>query len=103
VKTIEEITTTIVSRFRNIGIAQVTGYNSFSYIRETDNAVIIGRECGSDARVPIATIREAVKIVRSNPHVYNDGPGSLANYGITHVNSPIWAMLHLIPLEEILR
>ena len=101
-RTIEEVTTAIVSRFRNIGIAQVSGYKSFTYVRETDNAVLFKRENGSEARIPIDKIREAIEVVRSNTHVYNDGPSSLANYGITHVNSPIWAMLHLIPLKEIL-
>jgi hypothetical protein len=101
-RTIEEVTYDIISRFRNIGAAQVSGYNTFTYTRETDNAILIKRESGTEARIPIDKIRTAVEAVRSNPQVYNGGPSGLANYGITHINSPIWAMLHLLTIQEIL-
>jgi hypothetical protein len=91
----------LLQRFSDIGKAQVKGYKSFAYIRETDNMVIIQRENGNEARVPIKTINKAIEAVRNDQDVYNHGPSALRAYGITHVTSPVWAILHLATLREL--
>jgi len=92
----------LLSRFREKGVAQVKGYNRFGYIRETNKAVIVSRESGKDTRVPITKIELAIEAVRNDPNVYNEGPSRLRRYGITHMESPIWAILHLAELSELL-
>ena len=99
---IHEVSGILLSRFRERGLAQVEGYNKFGYIYETDNAVIVSRERGYDTRVPLETIEKAIEAVRKDPQVYNKGPSRLTEHGITHINSPVWAILHLVELSELL-
>jgi hypothetical protein len=41
------------------------------------------------------------KRVRDDPTVYVGGPGRLREHDISHVGSPIWSMLRLLPLNAI--
>ena len=86
--------------FRSNGFAQVKGYNRFGYLRETDTAVFVSRETGKDTRVPFDKVLLGIEALQDDSNIYSAGPGSLRNYDITHQNSPIWAMLHLLPLSE---
>jgi len=97
----EDILEIILSRFRERGIAQVDGCNRFWYVRETDNALIIRRENGKEARIPTNRLIKAIEIIRVNTQIYNDGPSGLRPW-ITHINSPIWSLLHLATLGELL-
>lgn len=92
---------TIVERFQKKGFAQVSGYKEFGYISKTDKALTVSREDGEDTKIPLIKIEEAINAIRSNNSVYDDGPSSLRKYGITHITSPIWALVHLLSLEEI--
>lgn len=92
--------TKILKTFREKRIAQVEGYTSFGYIRETGNAVWITREKGQDTPVPYSKILMGIDAYKAEPELYNEGPGKLRAHGITHVNSPVWALLHLISLEN---
>ncbi len=98
---VEEVLKLLLSRFRENGVAQVEGYYEFGYIRETNNAVIVSRESGKDTPVPFSQIKLAIEAVRKDQQVYDEGPSRLKMHGITHVNSPIWAILHLAELREI--
>ena len=84
------------------GFAQVPGYKRFSYLRQTNSAVLLMREKGTETRVPFKTLARTFEAVRQDPSVYHDGPNRLREFGITHVTSPTWALLHLLPLESIL-
>ena len=86
--------------FRSNGFAQVKGYNRFGYLRETDTAVFVSRETGKDTRVPFDKILLGIEALQDDSNVYSAGPGSLRKYEITRITSPIWAMLHLLPLSE---
>lgn len=96
----DQILEELLSELRVIGYAQVQGYNQFGYIRETPNSVIVSRETGKDTSIGFNKIRDGINAVRSNKFVYSEGPKALRDYGITHITSPIWAILHLIPLEQ---
>lgn len=102
-RTAYEVTGELVGRLRELGYTQVDGYNRFGFIRTTDRAVYVTREKGEDTPIPFARIEKAINAVRQDPTVYSDGPGRLREFGITHVNSPIWSMLHLLPIDRILR
>ncbi len=100
-KPTHELVSEIVERFRARGYAQVEGYKRFGFIRETPNAVVVSRETGQPTPIPHAKIVQAVEAVRSDPAVYDAGPSFLRDHGITHLNSPIWALLHLLTLAEL--
>jgi hypothetical protein len=100
-KMADDIIKIIVNRFRSQGYSQVEGYNRFDFVRESSNSVIIRRESGGEPEIPYSKIRKAIEVVRSDPAVYEKGPGSLQKYGITHVSSPIWSLLHLLSLNEL--
>jgi len=96
-----DIVQLILQRFRTQGVSQVPGYNRFPYISETDTAVVVGRERGKDTRIPFAKLEAGVSAVRRDPQTYDGGPGRLRDHGITHINSPVWSLLHLVTLSEI--
>ncbi|MBP6304270.1 MAG: hypothetical protein KBB37_03160 [Bacteroidia bacterium] len=90
----------ILQRLKDNGKAQVEGYNSFGYIRETENAVWVTRETGDNTPVPFDKILKGISAYQSNSILYNQGPTALREFGITHVTSPIFALLHLLEKED---
>ncbi len=90
----------ILQRFADQKIAQVEGYNSFGYIRETDNTVFVTRENGADTPIPFDRIVIGIEAYKSRPELYNQGPTGLREFDITHITSPIWSLLHLLLPEE---
>lgn len=97
----EEVVAEIVERFRKAKLAQVAGYNRFTWVGETPSALVVGREAGKDTRVPRAVLAQAVEAARADPAVYGAGPGRLADHGIKYINSPVWALLHLCEQAEL--
>ena len=90
----------LLQRFKDKKKAQVKGYNSFGYIRETNNAVYITREDGQNTPIAFSKIVKGIDAYKKYPDLYNQGPIELRQFGITHVTSPIWSILHLLPIEE---
>ena len=91
----------IANRLKNQGYCQVGGYNRFIYIHETDKAVILLREKGTETRIPYSKLAQAVEAVRIDPAIYQNGPSGLRRHGITHITSPVWSLLHLLTLTEL--
>ena len=90
----------MLEAFRSNGFAQVKGYNRFGYLKEADTAVFVSRETGKDTLVPFDKVLLGIEALQDDSNIYSAGPGSLRKYDITHQNSPIWAMLHLLPPSE---
>jgi len=90
----------IIKRFKENGAAQVEGYNSFGYIKETAKAIYVSREKGKDTPISFSKLTIGIEAYKSNPSLYDLGPAALRDYGITHVTSPIWSLLHLIKKVE---
>ncbi|WP_343626574.1 hypothetical protein [Flavobacterium lindanitolerans] len=90
----------ILQRFSDKKISQVENYNSFSYIGETGNTVYVTREKGKDTSIPFQKILIGIDAYKENPMLYDEGPNSLRNIGITHINSPIWSLLHLLSKKD---
>ena len=90
----------ILQRFKDLGKAQVDGYNPFGYIRETENAVFVTRETGEDTNIPFTKIIKGIEAYQSNPNLYHSTPTALRDFGITHVTSPVYALLHLLDIVE---
>ena len=90
----------ILQRFSDLRLCKVEGYVSFKYLRETKNAVYVGREQGQDTRISFKKLITGIEAFKSKPGLYDEGPPSLREFGITHVNSPIWSLLHLLSPED---
>lgn len=90
----------ILQRFADRKIVQVEGYNAFGYIKETNNSVKVTREGGEDTLIPFSKILKGIEAYQNQPSLYNEGPVSLRQFEITHVTSPVWALLHLLSIEE---
>src|SRR5688572_22519476 len=91
----------LVHRFRKCGIAQVAGYHRFGFVGDHERGVFVSRERGKDTLIPFAKIVQAVEAVRSEPGVYDEGPTGLRRHGVAHINSPLWAILHLMDIEKL--
>ena len=100
-RTPQQVREELINRFSHQKRAQVINYNSFGFIKTTDTAVYVTREKGKDTRIGYDDIETAVSAVRKDATVYKNGPGTLRDYGITHVTSPVWAIIHLMTLEEL--
>lgn len=98
--TTQELLGEIISTFRLSRVAQVPGYSSFGYVRGTDNAVFVSREGGKDTRIPHEKILSAIEAVKADPSVYDGGPSTLRRHGITHITSPLWSLLHMLPRDR---
>lgn len=90
----------ILKRFKERGIAQFKGYNRFGYLGETESAVTVSRESGKDTPVSFKKILQGIEAYQKVNELYDMGPSVLREYGITHVTSPVYALLHLIDKEE---
>jgi hypothetical protein len=89
----------ILQRLIDQGHAQVFPLNFFGFIEIKSNSVLVSRENGLDTSIPFSRLELAIKIFQQNPELYSSGPNALRPFGITHLNSPIYALLHLLPYE----
>ncbi|GAB1447469.1 MAG: hypothetical protein LCH37_13200 [Bacteroidetes bacterium] len=96
----EELLLEILKRFKANGLAQVSGLNAFGYVRETPKSVYVTREKGKDTLISHKRLLMGIEAYQSNPSLYEQGPAALREFGITHVTSPIYAMLHLLSKKE---
>jgi hypothetical protein len=90
----------ILQRFKKQGKAQASGYNAFLYQSETSDGVNVLREKGTVAKVTFVKILVGIEAYKENPQLYNQGPTALREFGITHITSPVYAMLHLLGMDE---
>ncbi len=90
----------LLQRFKDKAVAKVKGYNSFVYIRETDNSVLVTREAGEDTPIPFDKILTGIDAYKTNRSLYKTNPTALRDFGITHVTSPVFALLHLLDEED---
>jgi hypothetical protein len=89
----------ILQRLIDEGHAQVPPLNAFGFMVLKRNSVVVSRENGQDTPVPFARLVRAIEILQQHPEIYTHGPDALRPFGITHLNSPIYALLHLLPKE----
>ena len=84
------------------GVAQVPNYAEFKFLRRSGDSLVLLREKGTETKIPFSTICKAIDAVRNDQSVYLGGPSRLREFGITHVNSPTWALLRLLPLNKLI-
>lgn len=90
----------ILQKIIDKGYAQAVGYNKFMYIKHTEKQVYVMRETGEDTPVSFSKILIGIEAYQKNINLYDLGPNILRHVGITHVNSPIFALLHLLNKED---
>ena len=90
----------ILQRFSDLGISKVDGYNGFEYLKETNNSIYVGRENGKDTQIPFKKILIGIEAFKARPELYKAGPSALREFGITHIASPIWSLLHLLSSKD---
>ncbi len=90
----------ILQRFFDRKVAKVEGYNKFEYLKETSSSVYVSRETGDDTPVPFKKIIVGIEIYQQNPELYDEGPTALRDFGITHVTSPVWSLLHMLAKHD---
>lgn len=90
----------ILQRFADKKTAKVEGYNKFRYIRETKKSVYVTREAGQDTPISLSKILTGIEAYQKHINLYDEGPAALRAFGITHVSSPVWSLLHLLEKEE---
>lgn len=92
----EEILKEILVRLKEQGYCQVSGYKSFGFVKENPKSVVVSREAGKDTPVPFAKLKRCIEVYKANIDEYNAGPTALRKYGITHINSPLFSLLHIV-------
>ena len=90
----------ILQRFFDKKISKYKSYNSFGYLRETNSAVDLTREKGQNTKIPFVKILIGIESYKENPKLYDEGPIALRDFGISHINSPIYSLLHLLSKED---
>lgn len=87
----------ILQRLEDKGYARVKGYNTFKFINHSITNVTLLRENGKEVRIPFNKMVTCIDYYKKNIHDYDSGPAQLRKVPITHITSPIFALLHLLP------
>jgi hypothetical protein len=93
----------LIFRFKMKRVAKVEGYDELKLVKQQGNNLIVTREKGKETEIPKSRILKAIEVVRKDPTIYDRGPGALhGSTGVTHITPPVWTILHLMTLEELL-
>jgi len=99
-KPTDDLISKILTRFKKTGIC-TSKKVKFKYISHNDNKVEVSREKGKDTPIYFRDLARAIEAVRKDHIVYSEGPSRLRKHGLTHVTSPLWALLHLLNFKEL--
>ena len=89
----------LLQKFIDLQVSQFGNYNTFGFVRLSGNSIIVSREEGADTPLPFKKIIKAIEGYQADNGLYNLGPAELRKLGITHINSPVHSILHLLPKE----
>jgi len=92
----------ILQRFIDEKAARVPGYQSFGFLRLRTESVLVTRERGKDTPVPFSAILTGINAYQQNAELYQQGPSALRAFGISHVTSPVFALLQLLEQKDYL-
>ena len=90
----------ILQRLIDTKKAQADGFKSFKLVHYNKSSIIILREKGTEAVIPFKKLLVGIEAFQSDPSLYDRGPSSLRPFGLTHITSPIYALLHLLNRED---
>jgi hypothetical protein len=99
-RSIETVTEIVVKRF--IRKKEVQGMlNRFKFVNEADSGIYVMRESGSECYISREDIMKTVEAFRIDPSIYQDGPTKLRQYIKKRIYSPLWAIVRLLSIDEI--
>ena len=90
----------ILEKFIENKISKYAGYASFGYVSHSDNIIIVTREKGNDTKVPFKKILAGIEAYKLNYKLYEEGPTALREFGISHITSPVYSLLHLLEQKD---
>jgi len=90
----------ILQRMIDQQYAQVIGNHRFGLVDYSKTTLTVTRENGADTPVPFKKLIRGIEAYQQNNDPYHDGPAALRAYGITHIISPVFALLRLIPADS---
>jgi len=90
----------LLQRFIDEKYAEQEGYNRFGFVQLKNSSVVVSRENGADTPVQFAKIIKGIEAYQQRPELYELGPTALRAVGITHVTSPVFALLHLLQKSD---
>jgi hypothetical protein len=99
---LQDVHEDILTAVESAGAVQVPGFVSFKFAGRSGGSIRLIRRNGNETTIPYSTICKAIEAVRSDHSVYLGGPLRLREYGITHVNSPTWALVRVLPLNKLI-
>lgn len=76
--------------------SQYKHYNKFGFVMLKDESLMVLRENGNGVSLPFKKILSAIEGYKTNLDLYDQGPDALRLTGISHINSPIHSLLHLL-------
>ncbi|MCH9023946.1 MAG: hypothetical protein IH931_01310 [candidate division Zixibacteria bacterium] len=100
-KSTDNLISDIITRLKNTGVC-TSKRVKFRYLNHTDNKIEVSRERGEDTPIYFRELAKAIEAVRRDHKVYSEGPSRLRKHGLTHITSPLWALLHLLSLKELI-
>lgn len=92
----------ILQRFIDMQNVQVAGYNSFGFVQLKISSVVVSREAGKNTPIPFNKLIIGIEAYKENLDLYEKGPTALRAFGITHITSPVYSLLHLLSKEAYL-
>lgn len=91
----------IISKLAECGGAQ-SAKVYFKYAGKSDRSIKLVRQTGLSWIIKDNEVKIAVEAVREDFSIYDDGPSTLRPYIGRPIHSPLWAMLRLVPLDQLL-
>ncbi len=87
----------ILQKFIDVKVSKYHQYNEFGFVQLSQSSVTVSRETGADTPIQFNKLLIAIEGYQKNPGMYNEGPVALRSLGLTHITSPIYSLLHLLP------
>jgi len=101
-RAINEVVDDIFSAAETVKSFCVPGYTSFEFVSNATEQIRLRRAKGTETSVSRMKLYKAIEAIRSDHSRYIRGPSGLREVGITHVTPPVWALIRLVPLNDLI-
>jgi len=89
----------ILQRLIDSGCSQFENYNRFDFMELKVESIILSRENGNNVIIPFGKLLLGIEAYKSDENGYDKKTTFLRNHNLTHITSPIYSLLHLLPKE----
>ncbi|MCB9197533.1 MAG: AAA family ATPase [Flavobacteriales bacterium] len=77
--------------------------NNFLLKSVEQSKIVLERANGNDVDIPFSTLKKAIQACVNDAAFYDGGLNAIEEIGITHIQSPVWALLHLVEKREYMK